>query len=178
MFTGCLTKLAWPIYSWCFGVLIYDFRCFPPWEVVERESHDCGCWENWVRKTREILRNISFEINDGECVRSDLTHDLIDCPWATSSESGQIAIQGFAPTWSSIKSSLFLFLASRKYGSRLESENLSFFQSPIQTVSPIKKIDDLLRFGQTENQPASKLSGGQKRVLFVLSLIALSENSI
>ena len=131
-------------------------------------------------KDKEILRNISFEINDGECValigpNGAGKTTLIDCLLGDKfMSSGQIAIQGFAPTDPRLKQLISVLPQENTVVQDLKvKELLSFFQSIYPNSLSDKEIDDLLRFSDKQkNQLAGKLSGGQKRLFsFVLSLI-------
>ena len=131
-------------------------------------------------KDKEILRNISFEINDGECValigpNGAGKTTLIDCLLGDKFvRSGQIAIQGFAPTDPRLKQLISILPQENTVVQDLKvKELLSFFQSIYPNSLSNQEIDDLLRFSDKQkNQLAGKLSGGQKRLFsFVLSLI-------
>ena len=131
-------------------------------------------------KDKEILRNISFEINDGECValigpNGAGKTTLIDCLLGDKFvSSGQIAIQGFAPTDPRLKQLISILPQENTVVQDLKvKELLSFFQSIYPNCLSNQEIDDLLHFtDKQKNQLASKLSGGQKRLFsFVLSLI-------
>lgn len=131
-------------------------------------------------KDKEILRNISFEINDGECValigpNGAGKTTLIDCLLGDKfMSSGQIAIQGFAPTDSRLKQLISVLPQENAVVQSLKvKELLSFFKSLYPDSLSDKEIDDLLRFSDKQkNQLAGKLSGGQKRLFsFVLTLI-------
>ena len=131
-------------------------------------------------KDKEILRNISFEINDGECValigpNGAGKTTLIDCLLGDKfMSSGQIAIQGFAPTDPRLKQLISILPQENTVVQDLKvKELLSFFQSIYPHSLSNQEIDDLLRFSDKQkNQLAGKLSGGQKRLFsFVLSLI-------
>ena len=131
-------------------------------------------------KDKEILRNISFEINDGECValigpNGAGKTTLIDCLLGDKFvSSGQVAIQGFAPTDPRLKQLISILPQENAVVQSLKvKELLSFFQSIYPNSLSDKEIDDLLRFSDKQkNQLAGKLSGGQKRLFsFVLSLI-------
>ena len=131
-------------------------------------------------KDKEILRNISFEINDGECValigpNGAGKTTLIDCLLGDKfMSSGQIAIQGFAPTEPQLKQLISVLPQENAVVQSLKvKELLSFFKSLYPDSLSDKEIDDLLRFSDKQkNQLAGKLSGGQKRLFsFVLSLI-------
>ena len=131
-------------------------------------------------KDKEILRNISFEINDGECValigpNGAGKTTLIDCLLGDKFvSSGQIAIQGFAPTDPRLKQLISILPQENAVVKDLKvKELLSFFKSLYPDSLSDKEIDDLLRFSDKQkNQLAGKLSGGQKRLFsFVLTLI-------
>ena len=131
-------------------------------------------------KDKEILRNISFEINDGECValigpNGAGKTTLIDCLLGDKFvSSGQIAIQGFAPTDPRLKQLISILPQENTVVQDLKvKELLSFFKSLYPDSLSNKEIDDLLRFSDKQkNQLAGKLSGGQKRLFsFVLALI-------
>ena len=131
-------------------------------------------------KDKEILRNISFEINDGECValigpNGAGKTTLIDCLLGDKFiSSGQIAIQGFVPTDPRLKQLISVLPQENAVVQSLKvKELLSFFKSLYPDSLSYKEIDDLLRFSDKQkNQLAGKLSGGQKRLFsFVLALI-------
>ena len=131
-------------------------------------------------KDKEILRNISFEIHDGECValigpNGAGKTTLIDCLLGDKFvSSGQIAIQGFAPTDPRLKQLISILPQENTVVQDLKvKELLSFFQSIYPNSLSNQEIDDLLRFSDKQkNQLAGKLSGGQKRLFsFVLALI-------
>ena len=131
-------------------------------------------------KDKEILRNITFEINDGECValigpNGAGKTTLIDCLLGDKfMSSGQIAIQGFAPTDPRLKQLISVLPQENAVVQSLKvKELLSFFKSLYPDSLSDKEIDDLLRFSDKQkNQLAGKLSGGQKRLFsFVLALI-------
>ena len=131
-------------------------------------------------KDKEILRNISFEINDGECValigpNGAGKTTLIDCLLGDKfMSSGQVAIQGFAPTDPQLKQFISVLPQENAVVQSLKvKELLSFFKSLYPDSLSDKEIDDLLRFSDKQkNQLAGKLSGGQKRLFsFVLALI-------
>ena len=135
-------------------------------------------------KDKEILRNISFEINDGECValigpNGAGKTTLIDCLLGDKFvSSGQIAIQGFAPTDPRLKQLISILPQENTVVQDLKvKELLSFFQSIYPNSLSNQEIDDLLRFSDKQkNQLAGKLSGGQKRLFsFVLTLIGRPE---
>ena len=131
-------------------------------------------------KDKEILRNISFEINDGECValigpNGAGKTTLIDCLLGDKFvSSGQVVIQGFAPTDPRLKQLISVLPQENAVVQSLKvKELLSFFKSLYPDSLSDKEIDNLLRFSDKQkNQLAGKLSGGQKRLFsFVLALI-------
>ena len=131
-------------------------------------------------KDKEILRNISFEIHHGECValigpNGAGKTTLIDCLLGDKfMSSGQVAIQGFAPTDPRLKQLISVLPQENAVVQSLKvKELLSFFKSLYPDSLSDKEIDDLLRFSDKQkNQLAGKLSGGQKRLFsFVLALI-------
>ena len=131
-------------------------------------------------KDKEILRNISFEIHHGECValigpNGAGKTTLIDCLLGDKfMSSGQVAIQGFAPTDPRLKQLISVLPQENAVVQSLKvKELLSFFKSLYPDSLSDKEIDDLLRFSNKQkNQLAGKLSGGQKRLFsFVLTLI-------
>ena len=135
-------------------------------------------------KDKEILRNISFEINDGECValigpNGAGKTTLIDCLLGDKFvSSGRVAIQGFAPIDPRLKQLVSVLPQENAVVQSLKvKELLSFFKSLYPDSLSDKEIDDLLRFSDKQkNQLAGKLSGGQKRLFsFVLTLIGRPE---
>ena len=131
-------------------------------------------------KDKEILRDISFEINDGECValigpNGAGKTSLIDCLLGDKFvSSGQVVIQGFAPIDPQLKQLISVLPQENEVVQSLKvKELLSFFKSLYPDSLSDKEIDDLLRFSDKQkNQLAGKLSGGQKRLFsFVLALI-------
>ena len=131
-------------------------------------------------KDKEILRNISFEIHHGECValigpNGAGKTTLIDCLLGDKFvSSGQVAIQGFAPTDPRLNQLISVLPQENAVVQSLKvKELLSFFKSLYPDSLSDKEIDDLLRFSDKQkNQLAGKLSGGQKRLFsFVLALI-------
>ena len=135
-------------------------------------------------KDKEILRNISFEIHHGECValigpNGAGKTTLIDCLLGDKfMSSGQVAIQGFAPTDPRLKQLISVLPQENAVVQSLKvKELLSFFKSLYPDSLSDKEIDDLLRFSDKQkNQLAGKLSGGQKRLFsFVLTLIGRPE---
>ena len=131
-------------------------------------------------KGKEILRDISFEINDGECValigpNGAGKTTLIDCLLGDKfMSSGKATIQGFTPTEPRLKQLVSILPQENTVVQDLKvKELLSFFQSIYPNSLSDQEVDDLLRFSDKQkNQLAGKLSGGQKRLFsFVLTLI-------
>ena len=131
-------------------------------------------------KDKEILRNISFEINDGECVALIGTNGagkttLLDCLLGDKLvTSGQISIQGFPVTSSKLDYTRSYLPQENVIVQKLKvKELIAFFQSIYPNPLSNQEIDQLLQFDkQQKEQFAEKLSGGQKRLFsFVLTLI-------
>ena len=131
-------------------------------------------------KDKEILRNISFEINDGECValigpngagKTTLLECLLGDKLVTS---GQVSIQGLPVTSSKLDYTRAYLPQENVIVQKLKvKELIAFFQSIYPNPLSVQEIDQLLQFDkQQKEQLAEKLSGGQKRLFsFVLTLI-------
>ncbi len=131
-------------------------------------------------KDKEILRNISFEINDGECValigpngagKTTLLACLLGDKLVTS---GQVSIQGLPVTSSKLDYTRAYLPQENVIVQKLKvKELIAFFQSIYPNPLSEQEIDQLLQFDkQQQEQLAEKLSGGQKRLFsFVLTLI-------
>lgn len=131
-------------------------------------------------KDKEILRNISFEINDGECValigpngagKTTLLACLLGDKLVTS---GQVSIQGLPVTSSKLDYTRAYLPQENVIVQKLKvKELIAFFQSIYPNPLSEQEIDQLLQFDkQQKEQLAEKLSGGQKRLFsFVLTLI-------
>ena len=129
---------------------------------------------------KEILKDISFEISQGDCValigpngagKTTLMDCLLGDKFLTA---GEARIQGLKPTDSQLKQSVAILPQENTVVEDLKvKELLTFFQAIYPNSLSNKEIDDLLQFtDKQKNQLASKLSGGQKRLFsFVLSLI-------
>ena len=131
-------------------------------------------------KKRKVVDKVSLEVNKGEIVgllgpNGAGKTTLIDCLLGDKfMSSGQIAIQGFAPTDPRLKQLISILPQENTVVQDLKvKELLSFFQSIYPNSLSNQEIDDLLRFSDKQkNQLAGKLSGGQKRLFsFVLALI-------
>ena len=131
-------------------------------------------------KDKEILRNISFEINDGECValigpngagKTTLLACLLGDKLVTS---GQVSIQGLPVTSSKLDYTRAYLPQENVIVQKLKvKELIAFFQSIYPNHLSRQEIDQLLQFEQQQKEQfAEKLSGGQKRLFsFVLTLI-------
>ena len=129
---------------------------------------------------KEILKDISFTINEGECValigpngagKTTLMDCLLGDKFLTS---GQASVRGLKPTDEQLKQIVAILPQENTVVEDLKvKELLAFFQAIYPNSLSNQEIDDLLQFtDKQKNQLASKLSGGQKRLFsFVLSLI-------
>lgn len=131
-------------------------------------------------KDKEILRNISFEINDGECValigpNGAGKTTLLDCLLGDKLvTSGQVSIQGLPVTSSKLDYTRAYLPQENVIVQKLKvKELIAFFQSIYPNPLSNQEIDQLLQFDQQQKEQfAEKLSGGQKRLFsFVLTLI-------
>ena len=107
-------------------------------------------------KDKEILRNISFEIDDGECValigpNGAGKTTLIDCLLGDKfMSSGQIAIQGFAPTDPRLKQLISVLPQENAVVQSLKVKELLSFSSHFIPTVFRQEIDDLLRFSDKQ----------------------------
>lgn len=131
-------------------------------------------------KDKEILRNISFEINDGECValigpNGAGKTTLLDCLLGDKLvTSGQVSIQGLPVTSSKLDYTRAYLPQENIIVQKLKvKELIAFFQRIYPNPLSNQEIDQLLQFvKQQKEQLAGKLSGGQKRLFsFILTLI-------
>ncbi|CZC75470.1 ABC transporter ATP-binding protein [Streptococcus pneumoniae] len=131
-------------------------------------------------KDKEILRNISFEINDGECValigpNGAGKTTLLDCLLGDKLvTSGQVYIQDLPVTSSKLDYTRSYLLQENVIVQKLKvKELIAFFQRIYPNPLNNQEIDQLLQFDQQQKEQfAEKLSGGQKRLLsFILTLI-------
>lgn len=131
-------------------------------------------------KDKEILRNISFEINDGECValigpNGAGKTTLLDCLLGDKLvTSGQVSIQGLPVTSSKLDYTRAYLPQENVIVQKLKvKELIAFFQRIYPNPLSDQEIDQLLQFDQQQKEQfAEKLSGGQKRLFsFVLTLI-------
>lgn len=127
-------------------------------------------------KDKEILRNISFEINDGECValigpngagKTTLLACLLGDKLVTS---GQVSIQGLPVTSSKLDYTRAYLPQENVIVQKLKvKELIAFFQSIYPNPLSEQEIDQLLQFDkQQKEQLEEKLSGGQKRLFSFL----------
>ena len=131
-------------------------------------------------KDKEILRNISFEIHDGECValigpNGAGKTTLLDCLLGDKLlSSGQVSVQGLPVTSSKLDYTRSYLPQENVIVQKLKvKELIAFFQSIYPNPLSNQEIDQLLQFDQQQKEQfAEKLSGGQKRLFsFVLTLI-------
>lgn len=131
-------------------------------------------------KDKEILRNISFEINDGECValigpNGAGKTTLLDCLLGDKLvTSGQVSIQGLPVTSSQLDYTRSYLPQENVIVQKLKvKELIAFFQSIYLNPLSNQEVDQLLQFDQQQKEQfAEKLSGGQKRLFsFVLTLV-------
>ncbi|HHA7755164.1 TPA: ABC transporter ATP-binding protein [Streptococcus pneumoniae] len=131
-------------------------------------------------KDKEILRNISFEINDGECValigpNGAGKTTLLDCLLGDKLvTSGQVYIQDLPVTSSKLDYTRSYLPQENVIVQKLKvKELIAFFQRIYPNPLNNQEIDQLLQFDQQQKEQfAEKLSGGQKRLFsFVLTLI-------
>lgn len=129
---------------------------------------------------KEILSNISFEINKGDCValigpngagKTTLMNCLLGDYFT---KAGQIRILGKDPNHVSLKEKVGVLFQDNLTESGLKVKEILAFQRAIYP-NPLSEsvIDALLGFSQGQKeQLAEKLSGGQRRLLaFVKVLI-------
>lgn len=119
-------------------------------------------------KDKEILRNISFEINDGECValigpNGAGKTTLLDCLLGDKLvTSGQVSIQGLPVTSSKLDYTRAYLPQENVIVQKLKvKELIAFFQRIYPNPLSNQEIDQLLQFvKQQKEQLAEKLSGG------------------
>ena len=129
---------------------------------------------------KEILKKISFDIEDGDCValigpngagKTTLMDCLLGDKFVTS---GEVAIKGLQPTDDTLKVSVAVLPQENAVPANLKvKELMRFCQEVYPNSLSDQEVDKLLRFSDKQkDQLAEKLSGGQKRLLsFVLTLI-------
>ena len=131
-------------------------------------------------KGKAILKGISFEVAEGECValigpNGAGKTTLLDCLLGDKLvTSGQVSIQGLPVTSSKLDYIRGYLPQENVIVQKLKvKELIAFFQSIYPNSLSNQEIDKLLQFDkQQKDQFAEKLSGGQKRLFsFVLTLI-------
>ena len=131
-------------------------------------------------KGKAILKGISFEVAEGECValigpNGAGKTTLLDCLLGDKLvTSGQVSIQGLPVTSSQLDYTRSYLPQENVIVQKLKvKELIAFFQSIYPNLLNNQEIDQLLQFDQQQKeQLAEKLSGGQKRLFsFVLTLI-------
>lgn len=135
---------------------------------------------NKTIKNKHILKNISFNINKGECValigpngagKTTLFNILLG---ELTYDTGNILIDNIKVPNSKAKNILAILNQSNNVPEKLKvKELIKFFQEIYDNPLDDKEVDNILNFSdEQKNQLVSKLSGGQKRFLtFVLTLI-------
>ena len=131
-------------------------------------------------KGKNILNDISFEVNSGECIaligpngagKTTLMNCLLGNKFINS---GSIKINSLNPGNQKLKEFLNILPQENVVPEKLKvKELLSFIQKLYNNPLSIQEIDELLRFNDSQKDNfASKLSGGQKRLLsFIITLI-------
>ena len=131
-------------------------------------------------KGKAILKGISFEVAEGECValigpNGAGKTTLLDCLLGDKLvTSGQVSIQGLSVTSSQLDYIRGYLPQENVIVQKLKvKELIAFFQRIYPNSLSDQEIDQLLQFGQQQKEQfAEKLSGGQKRLFsFVLTLI-------
>ena len=131
-------------------------------------------------KGKAILKAISFEVAEGECValigpNGAGKTTLLDCLLGDKLvTSGQVSVQGLPVTSSQLDYIRGYLPQENIIVQKLKAKELiAFFQSIYPNHLSNQEIDQLLQFDQQQKeQLAEKLSGGQKRLFsFVLTLI-------
>ena len=131
-------------------------------------------------KGKNILNDISFEVNSGECIaligpngagKTTLMNCLLRNKFINS---GSIKINSLNPGNQKLKEFLNILSQENVVPEKLKvKELLDFIQKSYENPLTNEEIDELLRFDDSQkNNFASKLSGGQKRLLsFIITLI-------
>lgn len=131
-------------------------------------------------KGKAILKGISFEVAEGECValigpNGAGKTTLLDCMLGDKLvTSGQVSIQGLSVTSSQLDYIRGYLPQENVIVQKLKvKELIAFFQRIYPNSLSDQEIDQLLQFDQQQKEQfAEKLSGGQKRLFsFVLTLI-------
>ena len=131
-------------------------------------------------KGKNILNDISFEVNPGECIaligpngagKTTLMNCLLGNKFINS---GSIKINSLNPGNQKLKEFLNILPQENVVPEKLKvKELLDFIQKLYKNPLTNEEIDELLRFDDSQKDNfASKLSGGQKRLLsFIITLI-------
>ena len=131
-------------------------------------------------KGKNILNDISFEVNPGECIaligpngagKTTLMNCLLGNKFINS---GSIKINSLNPGNQKLKEFLNILSQENVVPEKLKvKELLNFIQKLYKNPLTNEEIDELLRFDDSQKDNfASKLSGGQKRLLsFIITLI-------
>ena len=131
-------------------------------------------------KGKNILNDISFEVNSGECIaligpngagKTTLMNCLLGNKFINS---GSIKINSLNPGNQKLKEFLNILPQENVVPEKLKvKELLNFIQKLYKNPLTNEEIDELLRFNDSQKDNfASKLSGGQKRLLsFIITLI-------
>lgn len=131
-------------------------------------------------KGKNILDDISFNVNSGECIaligpngagKTTLMNCLLGNKFINS---GSIKINSLNPGNQKLKESLNILPQENVVPEKLKvKELLDFIQKLYKNPLTNEEIDALLRFDESQKDNfASKLSGGQKRLLsFIITLI-------
>lgn len=131
-------------------------------------------------KGKAILKGISFEVAEGECValigpNGAGKTTLLDCLLGDKLvTSGQVSIQGLSVTSSQLDYIRGYLPQENVIVQKLKvKELIAFFQRIYPNSLSDQEIDQLLQFDQQQKEQfAEKLSGWQKRLFsFVLTLI-------
>lgn len=131
-------------------------------------------------KGKNILDDISFNVNSGECIaligpngagKTTLMNCLLGNKFINS---GSIKINSLNPGNQKLKEFLNILPQENVVPEKLKvKELLDFIQKLYENPLTNEEIDELLRFDDSQKDNfASKLSGGQKRLLsFIITLI-------
>ena len=133
-----------------------------------------------IIKGKNILDDISFNVNSGECIaligpngagKTTLMNCLLGNKFINS---GSIKINSLNPGNQKLKEFLNILSQENVVPEKLKvKELLGFIQKLYKNPLTNEEIDELLRFNDSQKDNfASKLSGGQKRLLsFIITLI-------
>ncbi|VTS16459.1 ABC transporter, ATP-binding protein [Streptococcus porcinus] len=137
-----------------------------------------------VIKQKQILKNISFNLEEGECValigpngagKSTLMGTLLG---DKKINKGRVSVQGKGPKDAALKEKVAILQQDNTIPNNLKvKELITFFRDIATHPLSLQEIDRFLGFDEQEkNLLAKKLSGGQRRLLsFVLILIGQAD---